>query len=164
MTNVPSMRIAPAGEGDFATVASLFRHYAASLPVDLDAQGFADEIAHLPGPYAPPSGALLLARQNYGITGDDVLGCIALKRLAPGAAEIKRLYVAEQGRRLGVGKALVAGILQEAKRLGYREIKLDTLPHMAPAIALYRSFGFVAVAPYGSFPYPGLICFGRPLP
>ena len=156
--NVSSVRIAPAGEGDFAQVASLFRDYAASLPVDLDAQGFADEIAHLPGPYAPPSGALLLARQGGG-----VLGCIALKRLAPGVAEIKRLYVAKQGRGLGVGKALVAAILQEAERLGYREIKLDTLPHMAPAIALYRSFGFVAIAPYGSFPYPGLICLGRAL-
>jgi ribosomal protein S18 acetylase RimI-like enzyme len=153
-----SLRIAPAGEADFGQVAVLFHHYAASLPVDLNAQGFAEEIARLPGPYAPPDGALLLA-----LKGGEILGCIALKRLAPQVAEIKRLYVVPQGRGLGVGKALVAAILNEAARLNYREVKLDTLPHMAPAIALYRGFGFVPVAPYGSFPYPGLLCFGRTL-
>lgn len=156
MTQDFSLRIAPAGEADFAQVASLFGQYAVSLPVDLNRQGFAEEIVHLPGPYAPPEGALLLACKNGG-----VLGCIALKRLAPDVAEIKRLYVVEQGRGLGVGKALVAAILKEAVRLGYQEIKLDTLPHMIQAIALYRSFGFAPIAPYGSFPYPDLLCFGR---
>jgi ribosomal protein S18 acetylase RimI-like enzyme len=153
-----SLRIAAAGEADFAQVASLFGQYAASLPVDLNRQGFAEETAHLPGPYAPPDGALLLACKN-----GDVLGCIALKRLAPDVAEIKRLYVVQQGRGLGIGKALVTAILKEAARLGYREIKLDTLPHMTQAIALYRGFGFAPIAPYGSFPYPGLLCFGRSL-
>lgn len=156
MTGGHSLRIAAAGESDFAGIASLFRHYAASLPVDLNSQGFAEEIARLPGPYTPPLGALLLARKD-----GDVLGCIALKQLAPGTAEIKRLYVVQQGRGLGVGKALVTAILAEAARLNYREIKLDTLPHMTPAIALYRSFGFLPIAPYGSFPYPGLLCFGK---
>jgi GNAT superfamily N-acetyltransferase len=156
MTEDHSLRIATAGESDLAAAASLFRQYAASLPVDLNAQGFADEIAHLPGPYAPPDGALLVAHKD-----SEVLGCIAFKRLAPGVAEIKRLYVVQQGRGLGVGKALVAAILEEAERLGYREIKLDTLPHMVQAIALYRSCGFAPIAPYGSFPYPGLLCFGR---
>ena len=156
MTGDLSLRIAPAGEADFAQVASLFGQYAASLPVDLNRQGFAEEIAHLPGPYAPPDGALLLAFRN-----SDVLGCIALKRLAPEMAEIKRLYVVQQGRGLGIGKVLVAAILKEAARLDYREIKLDTLPHMTSAIALYRSFGFTPIAPYGSFPYPDLLCFGR---
>lgn len=152
------MDIVPAGEADFAQVASLFGQYAASLPVDLNAQGFAEEIAHLPGPYAPPDGALLLACKD-----GDVLGCIALKRLAPGVAEIKRLYVVPQGRGLGVGRTLVAAILKEAAILGYREIKLDTLPHMTQAIALYRRAGFAPIAAYGSFPYPGLLCFGRHL-
>ena len=159
MAEDSSLRIRPAGEADFAQVASLFRQYAAGLPVDLDRQGFTQEIAHLPGLYAPPDGALLVASND-----DQALGCIALKRLAPQAAEIKRLYVVPQGRGLGVGKALVTAILGEAARLGYREIKLDTLPHMAPAIALYRGFGFESVAPYGSFPYPDLICLGRALP
>lgn len=152
------MRIVPAGEADFAQAASLFRQYAASLPVDLDRQGFAEEIARLPGPYAPRDGALLLACKD-----GDVLGCIALKRLAPEVAEIKRLYVVQHGRGLGVGKALVTAVVKEAVRLGYQEIKLDTLPQMGAAIALYRSFGFAPIAPYGSFPYPGLLCFGRSL-
>jgi ribosomal protein S18 acetylase RimI-like enzyme len=154
-----SLRITPAGEADLVQAASLFRQYAASLPVDLKAQGFEEEIARLPGPYAPPGGALLVARE-----GDAVLGCIALKRLAHSVAEIKRLYVVQQGRGLGIGKALVMAILKEAARLGYREIKLDTLPHMTPAIALYQSLGFKPIAPYGSFPYPGLLCFGQSLP
>ena len=158
MTGDLSLHIAPAGEADFGLVASLFGQYATSLPVDLNRQGFAEEIAHLPGHYAPPDGALLLAFRK-----GDVLGCIALKRLAPEAAEIKRLYVAQHGRGLGVGKMLVTAILKEAVHLGYREIKLDTLPHMTQAIALYRGFGFAPIAPYGSFPYPGLLCFGRSL-
>lgn len=156
MTGDHHLRIVPAGDAELAAAAALFRHYAASLPVDLNRQGFADEIAHLPGPYAPPDGALLLAFKDGAI-----LGCIALKRLAPDVAEIKRLYVVQEGRGLGVGKALVAAALEEAARLGYREIKLDTLPHMEHAIGLYRSFGFAPVAPYGSFPYAGLLCFGR---
>ena len=158
MTEDSSLRIVPAGEAHLAQVAALFRQYAAGLPVDLGRQGFAEEIIDLPGPYAPPEGALLLAFKDDGI-----LGCIALKRLAPQVAEIKRLYVVPQGRGLGVGKALVAGILGEAARRGYREIKLDTLPHMTSAIALYRGFGFAPITPYGSFPYPGLLCFGRAL-
>ena len=155
---IEDLQITPAAEADFTQVASLFHQYAAGLPVDLNRQGFAEEMAQLPGPYAPPDGALLVARRN-----GEVLGCIALKRLTPQVAEIKRLYVILQGRGLGVGKALVAAILGEATALGYREIKLDTLPHMTSAIALYRDFGFEPVAPYGSFPYPGLLCFGRTL-
>ena len=155
MNGDSTLRIAPAAAADLAAAASLIRQYAASLPIDLDAQGFAGEIASLPGPYAPPRGALLLA-----LKGDAPLGCIALKPLEPGVAEVKRLFVVENGRGLGAGKALVTAILGEARRIGYREVKLDTLPHMAQAIALYRSFGFEPIAPYGSFPYPGLLCFG----
>lgn len=158
MTGVQSLRIAPAGAADMEAAAQLICQYAASLPVDLNRQGFADEIASLPGPYAPPGGALLLAFRD-----GEALGSIALKRLTPQVGEIKRLYVAENGRGLGIGKALVAAILTEAGRIGYREIKLDTLPHMREAIALYKSFGFEPIEAYGSFPYPGLLCFGRRL-
>ncbi len=158
MTGVESLRIAPAGTADLEAAARLIRHYAASLPVDLNRQGFADEIASLPGPYAPPDGALLLA-----FLDGEALGSIALKRLAPQVGEIKRLYVTGNGRGLGIGKALVTAILEEAGRIGYREIKLDTLPHMREAIALYKSFGFEPIEAYGSFPYPGLLCFGRRL-
>lgn len=139
--------------------AALFRAYATSLNIDLGLQGFAQELAALPGPYAPPQGDILLAKQ-----GDHVLGCIALKPLAPGVAEIKRLYVRPQARRNGVARALVATILQRAAAYGYREVKLDTLGQMQDAIALYRSFGFADVAPYGSHPYPDLVTLGKNLP
>jgi ribosomal protein S18 acetylase RimI-like enzyme len=158
MTGVESLRIAPAGMADMEAAARLIRQYAASLPVDLNRQGLVDEIASLPGPYAPPDGALLLAFRD-----GEALGSIALKRLEPQVGEIKRLYVAGKGRGLGIGKALVTAILEEAGRIGYREIKLDTLPHMREAIALYKSFGFEPIEAYGSFPYPDLLCFGRRL-
>jgi ribosomal protein S18 acetylase RimI-like enzyme len=144
---------------DMAAAAALFRDYAASLPVDLAMQGFAEELASLPGVYAPPHGALLLAKD-----GETVLGCIALKPLAPGVAEIKRLYVKPEARGLKLGAALIAAIIQEAQRLEYRELKLDTLPHLQAAIALYRRAGFEAIALYGSHEYPGLICLGKTLP
>lgn len=143
---------------ELTATAALFRAYAASLNIDLAPQGFADELAALPGPYAPPQGAILLAKQ-----GDHVLGCVALKRLAPGIAEIKRLYVRPQARGQGVAKALVGAMLKEAAELGYREAKLDTLPQMANAIALYRAFGFADIPPYGSHPYPGLVTLGKKL-
>lgn len=158
MSQDPSLRIAPAGKADLGAAAHLIRQYAAGLPVDLNAQGFAEEIAALPGPYAWPMGALLLAWK-----GNVAVGSIALKELAPGVGEIKRLYVVREGRGLGVGRRLVAAILEQASALNYREIKLDTLPHMKEAIALYRSFGFSPIPPYGSFPYPGLLCLGRRL-
>ena len=144
---------------DLAAIAGLFGDYAASLGIDLGAQGFEAERAALPGPYAPPQGELLLAKR-----GDHVLGCIALKPLAPGVAEIKRLYVREQARGLGVGKALIAAITEVAQGRGYHQVKLDTLPQMANAIALYRAAGFTPIAPYGSHAYPGLVCFGKSLP
>ena len=143
---------------ELTATAALFRAYAASLNIDLAPQGFADELAALPGPYAPPQGAILLAKQ-----GDHVLGCIALKQLAPGIAEIKRLYVRPQARGQGVAKALVDALLKEAAELGYHEVKLDTLPQMETAIALYKSFGFADIPPYGSHPYPGLVTLGKNL-
>jgi GNAT superfamily N-acetyltransferase len=112
----------------------------------------------LPGIYAPPGGELLLAKR-----GDHVLGCIALKPLESGVAEIKRLFVRPQARGKGVGKALVQAAIIAAKQLGYGEIKLDTLPGMVGAIALYKAAGFTAIPPYGSHPYPGLVTLGKKL-
>jgi ribosomal protein S18 acetylase RimI-like enzyme len=143
---------------ELISLAALLRGYGQSLNVDLGAQGFQTELDALPGPYAPPQGELLLAKR-----GDHVLGCIALKPLEPGVAEIKRLFVREQARGLGVGKALIAAIITEARARGYSEIKLDTLPQMQSAIALYQAAGFTAIPPYGSHPYPGLVCFGKSL-
>lgn len=148
----------PATDADLPDLIAFFRDYAAGLPVDLGPQGFAHELARLPGAYAAPHGALLIARIDARAAG-----CIALRRLDAGACELKRLYVTPHARRSGLGKALVASMIEEARRLGYCQMKLDTLKHMQAAIALYRSFGFTPVPPYGSHPYPGLVCLGREL-
>jgi GNAT superfamily N-acetyltransferase len=143
---------------ELTSAAALFRAYAKALPVDLAPQGFSQELKSLPGSYAPPGGELLLAKR-----GDHVLGCIALKPLEPQVAEIKRLFVRPQARKTGVGKALVEAVIATAQKLGYHEIKLDTLPEMGAAIALYKSFGFAPIPPYGSHPYPGLVTLGKTL-
>ena len=140
---------------ELTSAAALFRAYAKSLPVDLAPQGFSQELASLPGVYAPPGGELLLAKR-----GDHVLGCIALRPLEPQVAEIKRLFVRPQARGKGVGKALIGAAIAAAKQFGYDEIKLDTLPQMEGAIALYKASGFVPIPPYGSHPYPGLVTLG----
>ena len=144
---------------ELTSAAALFRAYAKSLPVDLAPQGFSEELRSLPGSYAPPTGELLLAKR-----GDHVLGVIGLKaHEPPKVAEIKRLFVRPQARRIGVGKALITAILKTASQCGYREVKLDTLPQMGEAIALYTSFGFLPVPAYGSHPYPGLVTLGLKL-
>jgi GNAT superfamily N-acetyltransferase len=134
--------------------AALFRAYARALEMDLSHQGFDSELAALPGVYGPPGGEILLAKR-----ADHVLGCIALKPLAPGVAEIKRLFVREQMRGIGVGKALVMAIVDTARGLDYAEIRLDVLPRMQGAIALYQLCGFAPVAAR----HAGLLCFGKKL-
>lgn len=151
--------IAPARPDDLADAAALFRAYAAALDIDLGIQGFEQELAELPGAYAPPQGALLLARGE----GGPALGCAALRPLDQSTCEMKRLYVRPEARGTGLGRALVAAVLGQAAALGYREVKLDTLPQLKKAIALYRSFGFEPVPPYGDHPYEGTICFGKAL-
>ena len=154
-----SFTVSPARTAiELTSAAALLRAYAKALPVDLAPQGFSQELKSLPGPYAPPDGELLLAKR-----GDHVLGCIALKALEPGVAEIKRLFVRPQARSTGIAKALVEAAIATAQKLGYGEIKLDTLPEMTAAIALYKRFGFAPVPPYGSHPYPGLVTLGKKL-
>ena len=155
-----SFAISPARSAtELISAAALFRAYAASLPVDLAPQGFSQELESLPRVYGPPDGELLLAKR-----GDHVLGCIALKALEPPrVAEIKRLFVRPQARKTGVGQALVAAAIASARQLGYGEIKLDTLPEMQSAIALYKRNGFAPIPPYGSHPYPGLVTLGLAL-
>ena len=137
---------------DLADAIALFTIYANSLGVDLAYQGFAAEIAAMPGKYAPPDGELLLARRTDG----EALGCVGLRPIAPdGCCEMKRLYVAPQARGLGLGKALVESVVAEAQRIGYREVRLDTLPTMDEAIGLYGKLGFETIAPYYVTPING---------
>jgi GNAT superfamily N-acetyltransferase len=153
--------IAPArSAADLAAATRLFDEYASSLPVDLSYQDFAAELAGLPGKYAPPAGDLLLARDGQG----EPLGCVALRPIAPaGCCEMKRLYVTPRGRGLGLGMALVETVLTLAARIGYREMRLDSLPGMVEAVALYRKAGFVPIEPYYDSPVEGTVFLGRPL-
>lgn len=149
--------IAPA---DIVAVGGLFRAYADSLGVDLGYQGFAAELAGLPGKYAPPGGALLLARDAKGLP----LGCVALRPLLPDICEMKRLYVTPAGRGRGLGRALAEAILDTAAALGYREMRLDTLPEMRDAQRLYAALGFRPIAAYYDTPVAGTVFLGRALP
>ncbi|MDB5376605.1 MAG: acetyltransferase, partial [Rubritepida sp.] len=145
---------------DLAAVVALFRAYAASLDVDLAYQGFEAEMAAMPGKYAPPAGRLLLARSAEGVP----LGCVGLRALAsPGCCEMKRLYVAPEGRGTGIGVRLVEAAIREAEAIGYREMRLDSLPSMGPAIALYRRHGFETMAPYYDTPVAGTVFLRRVL-
>ncbi len=144
---------------DLAVTKRLFEAYAASLGIDLSYQNFVDEMAAMPGKYAPPHGELLLAR------GADAkaLGCVGLRPLDDGACEMKRLYVTPEGRGLGLGRALAERVVAEARRIGYPDMRLDTLPRLTAAIALYEDMGFKRIAPYYDTPIPGTLFFALPL-
>jgi GNAT superfamily N-acetyltransferase len=154
-------RIVPVrSAADLDAARQLFTAYADGLAVDLSYQDFGTELAALPGNYAPPQGALLLAR---GGTGEPI-GCVALRPMEqPGCCEMKRLYVSPLARGLGLGRALVDAVTAEAVRIGYREMRLDTLPTMAAAIAIYRQAGFEPTEPYYDTPVAGTIFLARRL-
>ncbi len=150
-----------ATQKDFAQARALFEEYAAWLNVDLCFQGFAQELATLPGAYAQPLGRLLLA----GPTGlaDTAEGCIALRPIdvdnlpTVSTAEVKRLYVKPTARGTGTGSRLAQRLVDEARSIGYRVLKLDTLDWMTDARALYTRFGFRECAPYYHNPIPGAV-------
>ena len=156
-TGVLSILDASSGER-LAEVRQLFEEYAASVGVDLCFQGFAQELATLPGRYEPPRGRLLLARWNL-----EAAGCVALQPLQNGICEMKRLYVRPDYRRYGVGRALAEHVIGQAGAAGYSSMRLDSLPSMGPAIQLYRRLGFRDIAPYRPNPVPGAVFLELPL-
>jgi putative acetyltransferase len=137
------------GEG-LATVRKLFQEYGSSLGISLDFQGFDEELAALPGDYCPPAGRLLLAQW-----AGEPAGCVALRRIEGPICEMKRLYASPRFRKLGIGRALCEAVIEEARRSGYERMRLDTLPAMEAAKALYLSVGFREIAPYRYNPIEG---------
>lgn len=153
---VTRVAIRDAASHDLVAVKRLFEAYAASIGVDLCFQGFADELANLPGAYAPPRGALLLASQD-----GEAIGCVGLRPLddedGRAIGEVKRLYVVPHARGARAGRALMDALLERARTLRYESLKLDTLATMKSARALYASLGFRECAPYYRNPLPGVM-------
>jgi GNAT superfamily N-acetyltransferase len=128
-------------EADRAEIVTMLREYEAGLGVSLCFQEFDAEIAALPGPYAPPAGAMLVARDPVT---RGLVGCVALRASTgqPGVCEMKRMFVRPAARRTGLGRRLAVAVMEEARRLGYRLMVLDTLPWLTEAQTLYASLGF----------------------
>jgi ribosomal protein S18 acetylase RimI-like enzyme len=139
--------------GDIEQVRRLFRAYADWLAVDLCFQGFARELAELPGCYAPPAGRLLLAR-----VAGEVVGCVGLRPLEPGICEMKRLWVEPGFGGYGIGRVLAETVIEAARRIGYQSMRLDTFPGRMPAAQhLYQSLGFREIPPYYDNPFAGVV-------
>jgi putative acetyltransferase len=137
---------------DLTTVRELFEEYARSLEFDLEFQDFVHEVTSLPGEYSPPGGRLLLAR-----VGGEAAGCVALRKIVGDLCEMKRLYVRPGFRGARIGRTLAEAIVAEARAAGYAAMRLDTVPSMETARSLYRSMGFVEIAPYRFNPIPGAL-------
>ncbi len=136
-----------------AQARELFLEYAQSLGFSLCFQNFDQELADLPGSYAPPEGRLLLAEYDQ-----QVAGCIALHKLEADICEMKRLYVRPQFRGKGLGRILIDRIIAEARQIGYQHMRLDTVePVMKDAVAMYRKIGFREIPPYCNNPMPGAL-------
>jgi ribosomal protein S18 acetylase RimI-like enzyme len=146
MTGIHSVLSGPR----LAEVRALLEEYAASLGFDLGFQSFARELEALPGDYAQPAGALLLASVDGAAAG-----CVGVRPFADGACEMKRLYVRPSSRGKALGRMLAEEAVRRGRELGYRAMRLDTVPWMREAIALYGSLGFCAIAPYRPNPIAG---------
>lgn len=144
----------PGGRRELDALRAIFREYAEGLGVDLCFQNFEEELATLPGDYAPPRGALLLA-----LVDGEVAGCVGLRPLDtadyPNAAEMKRLYVRRPFRGTGLGRHLAEAALDAARQGGYACVLLDTLDEMETARALYHDLGFQEIPPYYHNPIAG---------
>lgn len=149
MSVSPVIRAADA-PADVAIARALFEEYQESLGFSLCFQNFDEELATLPGAYAPPEGRLLLA-----FAAGEPAGCIALRKIGDGVCEMKRLWVKPAFRGTGLGRRLAEALLAEARGIGYRRVRLDTLPSMRAAQALYEALGFRDIPAYNDHPIEG---------
>jgi ribosomal protein S18 acetylase RimI-like enzyme len=134
-------------------IRKLFLEYADWLGFELCFQGFDEELASLPGKYAPPKGRLYLLKEN-----ENYAGCIALREIDEGISEMKRLYVKPEYRGRGYGNLMCKKLIEDAKAIGYKKMRLDTIgERMKSAYALYKSFGFYEIEPYNYNPQPGVV-------
>jgi len=149
--SMSAVTVTPASTpADIGEVRALFEEYGASLDFSLCFQGFDEELAGLPGAYAPPLGRLLLARVDGAVAG-----CVALRPLDDGVCEMKRLFVRPAFVGQGIGRRLAASIIEEGRAAGYQAMRLDTVPAMKAALALYASLGFRDIAAYRENPIAG---------
>jgi putative acetyltransferase len=151
---VESLSIFPASSPQhIAQARELFLDYAKSLGFSLCFQNFEEELAGLPGHYAPPEGRLLLAESEGAL-----VGCAALRPLEAGTCEMKRLFLRPSCRGKGFGRVLAERLISEARNIGYRRMRLDTVePVMKDAVAMYRRLGFREIAPYCKNPMAGAL-------
>ncbi len=141
-----------------ATICELFAEYVESLGFDLSFQNIEEEVANLPGEYAPPEGRLFLA-----LLDGQPAGCVALRQLSSAICEMKRMWVRPQFRGKKIGHALAERVVNDARQIGYRKMVLDTIDTMAEAMAIYRSLGFKSVQPYYYNPIDGATFFEKDL-
>jgi putative acetyltransferase len=139
--------------GELEQTRELFREYAAWVGDEICFRKFERELAELPGAYAPPEGRLLLA-----FVGEQLAGCVALRRFAAEIGEMKRLYVRPAFRGSGLGRELAGRLIAEARIARYNVLRLDSLPRMERAIAMYRGLGFYEIPRYSDNP-EGSVCF-----
>jgi len=147
---VTASLLKPKSAAQWREARRLVEEYAASLNLDLAFQNFAQELEHFEHEYSPPSGAFLLAREKGSF-----VGCVGLRKLSDAVGEIKRLYVEPAARGLGLGEALVRGVVVEGRQLRCERLVLDTLPSMLAARSLYQALGFKPIAPYRNNPVAG---------
>lgn len=138
-------------KNEFKIAIQLFQEYAAQIGVDLEFQDFSKELETIEEHYSRPTGVLILAKNDKS----SLLGCFALRALKSSICELKRMYVRKEARGLGIGKEMLRESIEIGKKLGYKKMRLDTLPTMGPAIALYQKMGFYEIEPYRFNPIKG---------
>jgi ribosomal protein S18 acetylase RimI-like enzyme len=150
--NRPFSIFAAASDEHYARARRIIEDYQRWLGLDLCFQNFKEELDRLATMYGPPRGALLIAEMD----GEDA-GCIALRDMGDGYAEMKRLYVAPDYRGLGIGRALTEDFIQIARAMGYKAVRLDTIPRLGVAYTIYQKYGFRKISPYTYNPVPDAI-------